>query len=115
MDLKSLFVMAGTAPQQAQADDAVAHDHDRGEDRVASERRLFCGSGHHDGDDQPHFDDRHGHGEDKGTERLAGPVGYYFGVMHGRKDSGDEDGSGRSVNKTAAADERRRKQDGPGQ
>ena len=41
MDLKSLFVMARAAPEQAQPDDAVAHDHDGGENRVACEPRLF--------------------------------------------------------------------------
>src|SRR5689334_12506096 len=37
MDLKALFVVAGTAPQQAQPYNPVAYDHDRGEHSVAGQ------------------------------------------------------------------------------
>ena len=51
----------------------------------------------------------------EGPERLAGPVGDHLGVMHGRKDGGDEDDSRRGVDKAASADEGGRKQNDPRQ
>ena len=35
LDLKSLFVMTGTAPEQTCTDDAIAYNHDGGKNRVA--------------------------------------------------------------------------------
>ena len=70
LDLKSLLVMAHAAGKQAQPDDAVAHDHDRGENGVARQPRLAFDR-NHDGDDQRHLDDRHRQRENERAERLA--------------------------------------------
>jgi hypothetical protein len=47
-------------------------------------------------------DDRYGDGKDKGTERLAGPVGDYLGVIHGRENTGDQGNSRRGIHEAAA-------------
>src|SRR5690242_20963632 len=39
--LKPLLMVPGAAPEQAQPDDPVAHDHDRGEHRIACEPRFL--------------------------------------------------------------------------
>ena len=35
LDLKSLFVVTGTSPEQTRADNTITNDHDGGENRVA--------------------------------------------------------------------------------
>jgi len=45
---KGLLVVTNSAPQQASADDAVADDHDNGENRVPRQGRILRGSRQHD-------------------------------------------------------------------
>ena len=113
VDLKSLFVMARAAPEQAQADDAVAHDHDGGEDRVACQPCLFRRSCNHDRDDQRHLDNRDGDGQDKRAEWLAGAVCDHLGVVHGREHGGDQDRSCSRGNEAAGAGKGRRSTGSP--
>ena len=68
LDLKSLFVMADTAHEQAEADDAIAHNHNGGENSVARQSCLFGRGGDHDRDNQCRLDDSYGQGENKGAE-----------------------------------------------
>jgi hypothetical protein len=51
LDLKTLLVMAHASDEQAQADDAIARDHDGGKNGVTRQSRLAGGAGDHDGDD----------------------------------------------------------------
>ena len=68
--------------QQAQAHDAIAADHYRGEHRVARERFLARAAGQHHGNDQRHFDYRDRYGQHQCAEGLADPVRHDFGVMN---------------------------------
>ena len=58
LEAERLLVVAEAADQQAQADHAVADDHDRREDRVARQRRLVGAAGEHHRDDQRDLDHR---------------------------------------------------------
>ena len=85
LELEALLEMPRPAPQQAQADNAVADDHDGREHGVA---REACGLGpaaEHDRDDKRHLDHRHGDGEHEGAERLADSMGDDLGVIHRRE------------------------------
>ena len=64
MNLKTLLVMTGATPEQAQADDAIACDHNGSENCVASQTCLFCRSSYHNGDNQSDLNDCDGDGED---------------------------------------------------
>ncbi len=103
---KPLFVMARAAPEQAQPDDAVAHDHDGGENRVARQPGLLRRSRDHDGDDQRHLDHGHGDGQDQRAEGLADAVGDDLGVVDGREHGGDQSRSRRRGNEAAGARQR---------
>jgi hypothetical protein len=78
---ESLARVACAAPEQAQADDAVAYNHDRGENCVAGQTRLFRRRSNHYGDYQCDLDDRDGDGEYKRPERFAGSKGDHLGVI----------------------------------
>ena len=97
LSLKSLFVVADAAPQQTRADDAVADDHDRRENRVAGQSRLLGGRCDHDRDDERRLDHRYGQGEDKRAERLANAVSDHLRMVHRGKDGAEQSGSGRGV------------------
>jgi hypothetical protein len=85
-ELKRLHAVPQAAQQQTQADDAVAHDHDRGEHRVSRERRLRVASREHHGYDQRDLDHRDGDRERERTERLTDPMRDDFGVVDGGED-----------------------------
>ena len=85
LDLKSLFVMTDAAPEQTGADDAVAHNHDGGKNRVARQSCFFGWSCNHDRDNQGRLNRRYGQGEDKRAKWLAHAVRNYLGVIHGRE------------------------------
>ena len=75
--------MADAAHQQTDADNAVTHDHHRGEHRIAR-KTGFLGTGReHHRDDQRNLDHRDGHGQHQRAERFADPVGDHLRVMHG--------------------------------
>ena len=84
---ETLFVVAAPACQQAQADDAVEDDHDRGEYGVPGEGAGGLAAGEHHRDDQRDLDDRHRQREDQRAERFAYPVGDDLGVVDGRDDA----------------------------
>ena len=63
--------MAGAAEQQAEADDAVQHQHHGCENSVAGEHLAARLGRQHDGDDQGDLDDGDGDGQHDGAERLA--------------------------------------------
>ena len=106
LDLKSLFAMMRAAPQEAGADDAVAHDHDGGEHRVAGEPGFFGRRGDHHRDDQCRLNDRDRQSEDQRAERLADAVRHHFGVVHGRKHRGEQHDAGRRGDETPAAEKK---------
>ncbi len=87
LDLKSLFVMTGTAREQTGADDAIAYNHDGGENRVARQSCLFGWSRNHDRDNQCRLNDRYGEREDKRAKWLADAVCNHLRVVHGREHS----------------------------
>jgi hypothetical protein len=58
------------AKQQAQPDEAVEHDHDHREHRVAADRR-FARPGVHDRGDHHRFQTGHGECQHQRAERLA--------------------------------------------
>ncbi len=103
LDPEPLFAVARAADQQTQADDAVEHDRDRGEHRVAGERVLGRAARQHGGDDQRGLDHRNGERQQHRAERLADLQRDHFGMMdrgehraeqqHGGK-AGDPQGFG---------------------
>ena len=111
-DLETLLVMMRAAHQQAQPDDAVAHDHDGGEHRVAGQRRAAGRPDHHR-DDQRHLDDGDGDGEQQRAERLADPMRHDLGVIDGGKDRGDQQEAGRRGDRTSRTQHHRQYQHGP--
>ena len=70
---KAQDVMAQAADEDAQADGAVAHDHDRGEHGFARQRGGLFAADQHQGYDQRHLDHGDGDREDQRAERLADP------------------------------------------
>jgi hypothetical protein len=88
-----LFVMAQAAQQQADADHAVADDHDRRENRVACQKGSVGSARQHHREDQRHFDDRDGQRKHQRAEWFADPVRNHLGVMHGCDDCADQRGS----------------------
>jgi hypothetical protein len=59
--LKALLMVPGATPEQAQADDAIAHDHNRREHRIACEPRFLGRRCNHHRDNECDFD--HGDGD----------------------------------------------------
>lgn len=90
LELKSLFAMAGAAPQQARADNAITNDHHRGKNRVACEVRLFHRSCDDHGDDQRDLNDGDGDGQNNRAEWFADPMRDHFGMVDGCENGGDE-------------------------
>ncbi len=78
--------------QQAQADQAVADDHDGGKDRVAGQRGLVRAARQHDRDDQRYLDDRDGEGQHEGAEGLADAVRHDFRMVYCRNHGTDQSG-----------------------
>ena len=70
------------AKQQRRADHAVQPDHQRGEHRIAGQRRVGLAM-QHDGGEQRHLDHGHRQGEHKRAVRLAEPLGDRVCVAHG--------------------------------
>ena len=81
------------AHEQADADDTVEDDHQRGVDRVARQMGLLGSADDHHGQDERGLDDRHGEREHERAEGLSDPVGDDLGVMH-RRDDGAHEGCG---------------------
>ena len=88
--LVPLFEMARTAPEQTKPDDAVAYDHDGGEDGIARQPCLFARSCNHDRDDERHLNNRYGHCQDERAEWLAGAMRDHLGVVDCREYGGDQ-------------------------
>ena len=82
LELEALLVMADPAREQADADEAVADDHDGGENRVARQARLLRPAGDHDGDDERHLNDRDGERQHQGAVGLTHLMGHHFGMVH---------------------------------
>ena len=93
--LEILLAMANAAHQQANADNAVANDHHRGENRVAREAGFFRTGRKHDRDDQRDLDHGDGHRQDQGAERFADAVRDQFRMLHGSEDRRDQDNGGK--------------------
>ena len=111
--LKPLFTVADTAHQQTSADDAVADDHDRREDRVPGQAGFFGRRCDHDRNDQRRLDHGYGQGEDKRAERLADAVCDHLGVVHRSKDGAEQGCSGCGVDDPASAENECQQQDRP--
>ena len=77
-----LLPIAHRAEQQRRADHAVQPDHQRGEHRVAGQRRVGLAM-QHDGGEQRHLDHGHRQGEHKRAVRLAEPLGDRACMAHG--------------------------------
>lgn len=86
--------VAQAAGQQAQADHAVAHDHQRGIHGIAGQGRGGLATGQHHRDDQRDLDHRHRQGQHQGAKGFTHAVGDYLGVMHGGQHRGDQRGTG---------------------
>ena len=95
--------MTGTAHEQTKAHDAVAHDHDSGENRIACQPRFFGWRSDHDGDDQCRFNYRYCQGEDKRAKRLADPVRNHLSVVHCREHGAQQGDSGNRGDDSSAA------------
>ena len=83
MQLEGLLEMSARPKDQAEADDAVEHDHHRREHRVARDDIGARGAGEHDRHDQPDLDHRHRDREQDRAERLAELERQQFRVMDG--------------------------------
>ena len=96
--MEHLLAVPEPAQQEAEPDDSVAHDHDRGEYRIARQRRLGVAEGEHQRDDQRDFDHRDRNREHQRAIRLADAVRDDFGVMdggeHGAGKTGGDDDTG---------------------
>ena len=79
--LKALLMIANAADQQADADNAVQHDHDGCKNGIAGHRTVARGISQKNGHDQRHFDNRHGQRQKDRTEGLANPMGNHLGMM----------------------------------
>ena len=91
LQVVALLVMAQAADQEPEADDAVQHDHQHREHRVAAERRRVLGREHHGGD-QRDLDDDDGERQHQRAERLAEPVGQLLRLVHHAEGRPDDDG-----------------------
>jgi hypothetical protein len=84
-----LLVVPQRADDDAQARDAVQHEHDHRVDRVAHQRRLRQVA-EHDGDDQPELDHRDRQCEQDCAEGLPDPQRHHLGVVHGGQHRGQQ-------------------------
>jgi hypothetical protein len=89
MNLKALLVVTCATPEQAQADDAIAYNHNRGEHCVARQTCLFRWRANHDGDDQRDLNGCDGDGEYKCPEWFAGSKGDHLSVINGSENGCD--------------------------
>ena len=96
--------MAGASPEQTGADDAVAHNHDGGENRVARQPRFFGWSCDHDRNNQCRLNHGYCQGENKRAERLADAVCNHLRVVHGREHRGQQRKSSRRRDDALAAE-----------
>ncbi|KAH0439761.1 hypothetical protein KCU90_g3078, partial [Aureobasidium melanogenum] len=83
--LKVLLAMPDAAHQQANTHDPIAHDHDRGEHRVACETGFFRTGRQHHRNDESNFDHRHGHRQHQGAERFADTMRHHFRMVDRRE------------------------------
>ena len=118
LHLETLLVMSHTTRQQAQADDAIANDHDHRENGVSCEARFIGRNTKHDRDDQRDFYDCDGEGENKRAERLSDPVRHHLGVVDRGENGGNEhrprhDGRGTGRTEHYRYDHDREGQGGP--
>jgi len=94
-DAESNDPVAPGAGREAEADDAVANDHHRREDRITGQRRAADGVREHHRHDQRHFDDGYGERQDEGAERFADAKGDDFRVEYRDDDRSDQTRSDR--------------------
>src|SRR5450755_1440597 len=113
LSLESLFAVADAAHQQTCTDDAVAHDHDRREDRVTCQSGFFGRRCDHDRDDEGRLDHRYGQGEDKRTEWLANEVCDHLRMVDCGKNGAEQSCSGCGVDGSASAENECDQQDCP--
>src|SRR5450755_279283 len=113
LSLESLFAVADAAHQQTCTDDAVAHDHDRREDRVTCQSGFFGRRCDHDRDDEGRLDHRYGQGEDKRTEWLANAVCDHLRMVDCGKNGAEQSCSGCGVDGSTSAENECDQQDCP--
>ena len=101
MNLKALLVVTCATPEQAQADDAIAYNHNRGEHCVARQTRLLRWRANHDGDDQRDLNGCDGDGEYKCPEWFTGSKGDHLSVINGSENGCDEGYSSNGINEPA--------------
>ncbi len=89
-DLEFLLAEPQAASQDAEPDQAVAHDHHHREHGVARQRRIGA-LAQHQGGDQGDFDDGHRQCQQQRAVRFADPLGDDFGVMHGGENGSEQD------------------------
>jgi hypothetical protein len=83
LQLEGLLEVSPRPQDQAEADDAVEHDHYRREHRIARNHIGARGAGEHDRHDERGLDHRHRDREQDRAERLAELERQHFRVMDG--------------------------------
>jgi hypothetical protein len=90
LKLKALLAMAKATGENAQADDAVANNHDCGKNSVACQPSGVGPTGNHHGDYKRHLNNGDSQGEYERPEWLTETVRNYFGMVDCRKNGGDQ-------------------------
>jgi hypothetical protein len=90
LDLEREDVVPYGTHQQAQAHDAIAHDHHDREHRVAGEGAGCRAAGQHHREDQRQLHDGDGQRENQRAERLADTMRDNLGVIYPDQDRRDE-------------------------
>jgi len=103
--VEPLHTVTQAAHEQADPDDAVQDDHQRGVDRVARQAGLLASAGEHHRENERGLDDGHRDRQHERAEGLADPVGDDLGVMHGRDHRADERTSAQQRHDGAGADD----------
>ena len=107
LDLKSLLMIAGAAHEQTEADDAVAHDHDGSENRVACQPCGFGRRRNHDRNNQCRLDNCYGQGKYKRAVGLSDAVCNHLRVVHGREYGPQQDEARDRGHKSLAVEKER--------
>ena len=89
-NLEILLAVAQAANEDAEADEAVAHDHHHRKHRVARQRRLRLVA-EHDGGDQRDLDDGDRKRQQQRAVGLADSLGNHLGMMHGCEHGAEQD------------------------
>ena len=82
---EKLLAVFPAANQQAQAQNAVENQHNRRKNGVAGNIGGILAAGHHQRNNQRHFDNGDGHRQNNRAERFAHFVCHHFGVIHRRE------------------------------